>query len=40
MGLTKKMAVFKWIDVKTLEGMSDEEAEKLLTEAYEGFSME
>lgn len=40
MGLTKKMAAFKWIDVKTLEGMSDEEAEKLLTEAYEGFSME
>lgn len=39
MGLTKKMAAFKWIDVKTLEGMSDEEAEKLLTEAYEGFSM-
>lgn len=40
MGLTKKMAAFKWIDVKTLEGMSDEEVEKLLTEAYEGFSME
>ena len=40
MGLTKKMAAFKWIDVKTLEGMSGEEAEKLLTEAYEGFSME
>ena len=40
MGLTKKMAAFKWIDVKTLEGMSDEEAEKLLMEAYEGFSME
>ena len=39
MGLTKKMAAFKWIDVKTLEGMSDEEAEKLLMEAYEGFSM-
>ena len=40
MGLTKKRAVFKWIDVKTLEGISGEEAEKLLTEAYEGFSME
>lgn len=40
MGLTKKTAAFKWIDVKSLEGMSDEEAEKLLAEAYEGFSME
>ena len=40
MGLTKKTATFKWIDVKTLEGRSGEEAEKLLTEAYEGFSME
>ncbi len=40
LGLAKKTAAFKWIDVKTLEGISGEEAEKLLTEAYEGFSME
>lgn len=39
MGLTKMTATFKWIDVNSLSGMSDEEAVAALTEAYEGFSM-
>ena len=39
MGLTKQTAVFKWMDVGSLAGMSQEEAEEALKEAYEGFSM-
>lgn len=39
MGLTKKKAVFKWIEVKSLEGMSDGEAVEALMQSYEGFSM-
>ena len=39
MGLEKKTAAFKWIDVKSLEGMSDEEAAEMLKQAYEGFSL-
>lgn len=39
MGLTKSTAVFKWIDVKTLEGMADEQAAETLRQVYEGFSV-
>ncbi len=39
MGLTKKTALFKWMDVKSLAGMSDKAAVELLRQAYEGFSM-
>ncbi len=39
MGLSKKTAVFKWMDVKGLEGMSDGEVEEALKQAYEGFSI-
>ncbi|GFI48171.1 hypothetical protein IMSAGC019_03498 [Lachnospiraceae bacterium] len=40
MGLTKKTAVFKWMDVKSLEGMDGQEAAEALRQSYEGFSME
>lgn len=39
MGLTKQTATFRWMDVSSLAGMSQEEAEEALREAYEGFSM-
>ena len=40
MGLAKKKAVFKWMDVESLKGMSDKEAQEALNQVYEGFSME
>lgn len=40
MGLTKKTAVFQWIDVGSLEGMSDSEAAEALRQAYAGFSLD
>ncbi|MCM1134883.1 MAG: hypothetical protein NC400_04825 [Clostridium sp.] len=39
-GLTKKTAAFKWIDVSSLEGKSTEEVGEALREAYAGFSLE
>lgn len=39
MGLTKMTAAFKWADVGSLSGMSDEEAAEALREVYEGFSL-
>lgn len=39
MGMTKKTAFFKWMDVKSLAGMSDKEVEEVLKQTYEGFSM-
>ncbi len=40
MGLTKKTAVLKWMDVKSIAEKSEEEAREMLRQSYEGFSME
>lgn len=39
MGLTKKSAAFKWIDIKDIKGMDDEEVEEALRQAYKNFSL-
>ncbi len=39
MGLTKQTAFFKWLDISSLEGVSDEEVGALLQQAYDGFSV-
>lgn len=39
MGLTKQTATMKWLDVSSLNGVSEEEAKVLLGQAYEGFSV-
>lgn len=39
MGMTKQTAGFEWVDVRSLEGAGDGEAEVMLKRAYEGFSL-
>lgn len=39
MGMTKQTAGFEWVDVSSLDGADDGEAEEILKRAYEGFSL-